>query len=90
MITNGLPCTFSLLSPHYPVVGGRSYKWIALHLFSCYPHPTPGMRGRGYKWIALYLFAAYPALPQDWEPWLQMDCLHLYPAIPALPRGWES
>ena len=37
VVTNGLSCTFSLLSRPYPGVRGRGGKCIALHLFSAFP-----------------------------------------------------
>ena len=36
-VANGLTCTFFLLSPPYPGVWVRGYKWIALHPFPTIP-----------------------------------------------------
>ena len=44
VIANGLSFTCPLLSPSYPGVGGRGYKWIVLHLFLNYPRSNPGLR----------------------------------------------
>ena len=60
MVTNGLPCTFSLLSLHYSGVGGRGYKWIALHLFPTIPAL---LRGWG-PWLQMDCLAPFSYYPR--------------------------
>ena len=86
MVTNGLPCTFSLLSPPYSGVGSRGYKWIALHIFPTIP-ALLRVGGPGCKWIALHLFPAIAALLRGWGPWLQMDCLAPFSYYPRPTPG---
>ena len=79
VVTNGLPCIFSLLTTPYPgfvvvVTNGFSCTFYLLSLHY-------GIGGSGYKWIALYLLLT--TLPRDWGPWLQMDCLASFPCYPG-------
>ena len=65
VVANGLPCTFFLLSPRYSGIGGRGYKWIALHLF---PTNHALLRGWG-PWLQMDSLAHFPCYPCN-TPWL--------------------
>ena len=63
VVTNGLPCIFSFLSPPYSVVtNGMPCT------FSLLSRPYPGVEGRSYKWIVLHIFHTIPALRRGWGP----------------------
>ena len=92
MVTNGLPCIFSLLSTPYSGVGGHGYKLFDLHLL---PDITALPRG----WTPLLQvdclahFPRYPRPILSSEPWLQMECPALSLLSPPYPgdgsRGYK-
>ena len=59
VVTNGLPCTFFLLSPPYSGVEGRGYKWIALHIFPA-NNALPRIWGPWLQMDCLAPFSYYP------------------------------
>ena len=78
VVTNGLPCTFSLILPSYPGVGDRGCKWIALHLFPAIPDLLRG----GGPWLQMDCPASFPSCPRPTQ-WLQMECPALFPCYPG-------
>ena len=73
MVTDGLPCTISLLSPPYSEVRGRSYKGIALHLLPAIS-ALPRLLGPWFQIDCSAPFPCYPALLWGSGPWLKIDC----------------